>query len=418
MNHTHTAFRVGKWLPSDHKVLHRWLGKLIEETSDHDGSLLPLVQEFQDLIEGESDLFMLFHLMFSQVPHKPPYNLDPTGEPQIRSYLVMLRLINRVLTRAPEFNKTVMVGCPINAILDWPMGTKAGFTAFLDSRVNRQLKEILNEWGRFLASEDSRYALNADPERGWLGRDALEAMPDFVEEYQCDPAQPFYGFKSWDDFFTRKFRDGRRPVADPEDDKVIVNACESAPYQLAHHVRLRDKFWIKAQPYSLMDMMDGDNLVEKFVGGTVYQAFLSPMTYHRWHSPVNGRVVNAYVIDGSYFAECPAEGFDPESPNASQSYLTAMASRALVFIEADDPGIGLLCLMFVGMAEVSSCQITVYEGETVKKGDQLGMFHFGGSTYCLILGPQAKVEFDLHGETPGLHSSNIRLNERLGRVVS
>jgi phosphatidylserine decarboxylase len=29
-------------------------------------------------------------------------------------------------------------------------------------------------------------------------------------------------------------------------------------------------------------------LAELFQGGTVYQAFLSALSYHRWHSPVNG----------------------------------------------------------------------------------------------------------------------------------
>jgi len=29
---------------------------------------------------------------------------------------------------------------------------------------------------------------------------------------------------------------------------------------------------------------------ESFVGGTVYQGFLSPWCYHQWHSPVDGIV--------------------------------------------------------------------------------------------------------------------------------
>ena len=61
--------------------------------------------------------------MFSQVPNKPPYNNDPSGKPQVRDYIHMLQLINHVMTNAPEFNKSGLVGFPINAILDWPMGT-------------------------------------------------------------------------------------------------------------------------------------------------------------------------------------------------------------------------------------------------------------------------------------------------------
>ncbi|WP_404840871.1 phosphatidylserine decarboxylase [Alkalilimnicola ehrlichii] len=99
-------------------------------------------------------------------------------------------------------------------------------------------------------------------------------------------------------------------MAEPGDDAVVVNACESAPYKLAQKVRRTDKFWIKAQPYSLAHMLDGDPLVDLFVGGTVYQAFLSALSYHRWHSPVSGRIVKTCVVDGTYYSETLTEGPD------------------------------------------------------------------------------------------------------------
>ena len=188
-------------------------------------------------------------------------------------------------------------------------------------------------------------------------------------------------------------------------------------YRLAKHVKLADRFWIKAQPYSLQHMMAMDPLAEQFAGGTVYQAFLSALSYHRWHSPVSGRIVKTRIVDGTYYAEALSEGFDPAGPNNSQGYITQVAARALIFIEADNPDIGLICVMFVGMAEVSSNEITVYEGQRVKKGDQLGMFHFGGSTHALIFRPEVKLEFDFHGQTPGLHSDNIPLRSRIATVV-
>ena len=89
----------------------------------------------------------------------------------------------------------------------------------------------------------------------------------------------------------------------------------------------------------------------------------------------------------------------------------------MVFIEADNPAIGLMCVLPVGMAEVSTCEITVYEGQHVKKGDQLGMFHFGGSTHCLMFRAGVRLDFDLHGQTPGLTSSNIPVNARIATVI-
>lgn len=410
-------YQVGQWLPSDQQFFDEWLTKLVEGTASSGKPLLPVIQEFKDLIEEDPQLFMLFNQMFEQIPKEKKFTKDPAGKVQIKNYRQMLRVMNRILTRAPEFNQTGLVGFPINAIINWPMGTPAGTEAFLNEKVNRQLKKILNQWAVFLRSPSSRYVLNDHPENGWFGRDAKIAMPGFAEDFISDPDMPYKGFTSWDDFFTRQFREGRRPVASPNDDAVIANACESAPYRIERNVKLVDRFWIKAQPYSLKHMMAMDPLAEQFAGGTVYQAFLSALSYHRWHSPVSGEIIKTRLIDGSYYAEALSEGFDPAGPNNSQGYITQVASRALVFIKADNPDIGLMAVMFVGMAEVSSNEVTVFEGQHVNKGDQLGMFHFGGSSHVLMFRPDVKLKFDLHGQTAGLHSKNIPLKTRIATVV-
>ena len=406
-------FRVGKWLPSDQQVLGRWLDDLIAKADARgDVPLLPVVEEFRQLIERDPEIYMLFAFMLTQTPRKQ----TPADKPQVRTVDHMLKLFNHILTHAPEYDDTGLVGCPINAILDWAMGTHAGFAAFLNDRVNRQFKKMLNEWGLFLKSADSAGVLN-DTDSGWFGPKAMAKMPHFAEDFVCDPAEPHCGFTSWDDFFTRRFRPGVRPVASPADPDVIVNACESAPYRLSHDVRRHDRFWVKGQPYSVAHMLADDPWAGQFVGGTIYQAFLSALSYHRWHSPVDGRVVKTYVHDGTYYSETPAEGYDPAGPDESQGYITEVATRAMVFIEADNPAIGLMCVLPVGMAEVSTCEITVYQGQHVKKGDQLGMFHFGGSTHCLMFRPGVRLDFDFGGQTPGLTSSNIPVNARIATVV-
>ena len=49
-------------------------------------------------------------------------------------------------------------------------------------------------------------------------------------------------------------------------------------------------------------MLDNATLAPQFDGGTVYQAFLSALSYHRWHSPVSGTIVSTRRIDGSCYA--------------------------------------------------------------------------------------------------------------------
>ncbi|THH28662.1 hypothetical protein EUX98_g5519 [Antrodiella citrinella] len=389
--------RLGGWLPKDHRVMEQWLAKHVakvdERARKHFGEpLAPVLQEFQHLIESDSVIYMGFHQMFEQVPMKPPYCHDPTGKPQVRDYKLMLALFNDILTSAPEYENNDLVGFPINAILDWPMGTPAGYSMFTNEKVNKQFKKLFDVWFDFLISPDSRVVLTT-ADNGWFGPGASAVMPNFVQTYVCDPDAEYYAFRSWDDFFTRAFRPGMRPVDFPQDD-IITSACESTIYCRATDVKERDSFWLKGQPYSLADMLNHDaTYVPQFAGGTVYQAFLSATKYHRWHSPVNGTIVDVVDVPGTYYAESPAMGFDPAGPNDSQAFITAMATRALIYIQADYAQIGLLCFIAVGMSEVSSCEVKVTKGQKVSKGDELGMFHFGGSTHCLIFRPETKITF-------------------------
>jgi phosphatidylserine decarboxylase len=68
------------------------------------------------------------------------------------------------------------------------MGTHAGFAAFLNDRVNRQFKKMLNEWGLFLKSAELAGVLN-DTDSGWFGPKAMTKMPHFAEDFVCGPAK-------------------------------------------------------------------------------------------------------------------------------------------------------------------------------------------------------------------------------------
>lgn len=82
-------------------------------------------------------------------------------------------------------------------------------------------------------------------------------------------------------------------------------------------------------------MMAGDELATQFVGGTVYQAFLSALSYHRWHAPVSGTIKKAFVVDGTFFSEKISAAIintnDAEQSKlgltSSQSYIAHMATR-------------------------------------------------------------------------------------------
>jgi len=75
----------------------------------------------------------------------------------------------------------------------------------------------------------------------------------------------------------------------------------------AYNVQGYENFWLKDNNYSLYDMLGAEKMHIKdlidshFVGGTVYQAYLDPWCYHRWHSPVSGTLVKSFKLGGTYF---------------------------------------------------------------------------------------------------------------------
>ena len=82
--------RVGGWLPQNHSILATWIDRrTVHCDAPEPEPFLPVIRDFQKLIEGDGEIFMGFHRMFEQVPAKPPYNEDPTGKPQVRYIQLM-----------------------------------------------------------------------------------------------------------------------------------------------------------------------------------------------------------------------------------------------------------------------------------------------------------------------------------------
>ncbi|KAG7100140.1 hypothetical protein E1B28_001920 [Marasmius oreades] len=387
----------------------RWLDKKIAKldanpTSPDDWH--PVIQEFLTLIEGDPILSMDCDDMFKQIPDKSRFDWSPEEVPQVRDYKHMLSLFDHILNCSPEWEDNSMVCYPMQAILDWPLHTTAGQAVFSNPLVNAQFKKVFNVWAEYLSSCDSTYVLTKD-DNGWLGPSAIgEPSADFETTFVCDPTDKHYGFKSWDDFFTRKFRPGARPIAEPDNDAVITNSCESIVYRISQNVQANDRFWLKNQPYSLEHMFNRDPLTPLFVGGTVYQAYLTSKSYHRWHSPVSGVVTKVVHIPGSYFRIYPTEIPDDRPDDLGQT-VCSHASTVLIFMEGDHPGVGLMCVMAVGMIEVSTCEVTVQKGARIRKGDELGSFHFGGSTYCLVFRPETELVFSIKTGDKALLNTKI-----------
>ena len=325
----------------------------------------------------------------------------------------MFQLFNLAISDAPEYNEERLVGRPVNAVIATSMQTDSGKEIFNNKDINLHLKNMFNVWVTILKTEKSQHVLNKD--KGWLSEGSRERLtipqyddptPDnpqkpllsFTEAYACNIDDPYFGFKSWDDFFVRKHKNDKiRPLpADPKvDNSLITCACESHLYRIANEVKLKDDFWAKDKAYSLKDMFNGDlESANKFVGGSVFQTYLSPRDYHHWHSPVKGTVEKIVHVWGTYYSVYPDIVNDPAPNEQSVGLLPQVATRVLIYIKPDNENIGkLVCFIGIGMFEVSTCQVVVKENDKVNNGDELGMFHFGGSSHALVFTKEAKIDF-------------------------
>lgn len=403
-----------------------WAIKAVKEAKKPKHELHPSLKSFQGLIDEDPKLKKLANNMFAEA--SAHYAEDPIGDCAIQDFQHFLHAVNIIIKSGPRWydiqqpdTAMGMIGFPINTLLHWPMGTASGYQFWRLPQVNDQMGEVLRTWGNFLASPASTTCLNQ--QNGWMSPNARDLLAiqgnngttkySFEQLYICDPKALNYGFESWDDFFVREFRRGIRPVEatdnGPTDDQwpdptlVIVNACESAPLKVSTGVELWDSFYLKGQPYSLLNMLNmNHDMARQFVGGTVYQAYLSAMSYHRWHAPVSGTVKGIEMVSGTYYSENWFKGIagargsekpDVAAPNCSQPYLSAVATRGIIYIEADNSKIGLMAIIFIGITEVSSCEFTVSAGQRVQKGQQIGMFHFGGSSYCMLFRPGVDLGF-------------------------
>ena len=129
-------------------------------------------------------------------------------------------------------------------------------------------------------------------------------------------------------------------------------------------------------------------------------------------------MVRSFVVDGTYYSEADTEGAAAIEPQNSQGYMAHVATRAVIVLEADDPAIGTLAFVPIGMSDVSSCLISpdVVPGHHLAKGDELGRFQFGGSTFCLVLRPGAVDQLAL-GAVPQPHDPDAPLVEVRSQIL-
>lgn len=413
------ATRAG-YLPEHRASLHPWHKRIEDELRANPAPMhSPSVQRLGVLIESNGIVRMYVEQMLQQQGclHDPLGNPIPPAS-VIKSIPDMLDKLAYVTSRAPWYNEPHF---PISALFVYTMMTPAGEALFRYTEFNECLRTILREWCNYLESPASRNVLTTseDPDQtGWLSPAAYRSMKLWLFEI-LDFGEPHWGFSSYNGYFHRKIlsevtagqepperypkqrhdwqsnaRPGEhpRPIAGPGDSRVVVSANDGTVWKIARNVQREAKFWLKGQPYSLVNMLNGHPNVDEFVGGDVFQSFLSGANYHRWHAPIDGVVKYAKVTNGLMFSDAESAGWDPGAGIKSQGYESAVNTRGLVLIENEAKN-QKVWVIPVGITEISSVTISVEENRLVKKGDELGYFSYGGSTLVLVFARNVIREF-------------------------
>lgn len=264
------------------------------------------------------------------------------------------------------------------------------------SPLSAWIVEYANTWGAYLDTLESAEevaSFRKDPVFNW-------------DQYMPPPS----GYKTFNQFFARHVKPGMRPVAAPADDAILVAPADSTFvgwWQVSQRSTIYvdpNKLSIKGVQWSIHELLEGSAYADRFKGGVFTHSFLDTFDYHRWHAPVRGRVIESRVLQGQAYLEV---GTRPAMVHGEPAnVLTAIDGTGYQFVQTRglvviDSPIGLVACLPMGMAQVSSVVITAEEGVTLRKGEELGYFQFGGSDFVMVFERASNVHLT---SQPNVHA--------------
>ena len=251
--------------------------------------------------------------------------------------------------------------------------------------------QYAEELGRWLDTPDSI----AEIKTFW------DSPPYNMKEY----IEPRGGWRDFNDWFARSVKPGYRPIAAISDPRVIVSPADCT-YGGQFEIRSDTGITIKGLHWDVKELLKDCPYKDEFNGGLFIHSFLGPADYHREHAPVGGKVVWAKNIKGDVYLEVNAVPIPDTDGVKTLVPYRAMDNAKNQFDAPDTPGyqfaqtrglvvletaIGLVAVLPMGMAQVSSVVLTAEKGVTLTKGDEISYFQFGGSDICLVFQRQSNV---------------------------
>lgn len=185
-----------------------------------------------------------------------------------------------------------------------------------------------------------------------------------LDDYCCD------GFKCFNDFFTRKIKDGKRPIdSDPD---ALISPCDGllSVYSVTDGTVIP----IKQSRYTVSSLLGGDPVAEKFSDGVCLVFRLCVDNYHRYCYIDDGIKLKGSFIAGKLHTVRPIAL--EKVPVFTENCREYTVIRTKNFGDAVQIEVGA---MLVG-------KIKNHRGaKKVKRGNEKGMFLYGGSTVVVLL---------------------------------
>jgi phosphatidylserine decarboxylase len=288
--------------------------------------------------------------------------IDNAGVRGIDSLEAFCDYVNNLVTWIPDAREAVPKVLSIHFIVNQAPGDALN----KDQAFSRWMGQVAKAWGAFLDSPASA-----------PGVQSFAALPAFkTDDYFPGPS----GWLTFNQFFAREIRPGKRPIADPADDTVIVSPAD-AVFMGAWPIGDRSTITVKGAEWRIADLLSGSPYTGEFGRGIYTHSFLHIEDYHRFHVPVGGVIKEVRNVHGRVYLDVVKR---PDGTLASVNGDTYQFSQERGFVVIDSPTVGLVAVVPVGMSLISSVTLTPEVGARLAKGDELGYFQFGGSDIVMI----------------------------------
>ncbi|MSU46455.1 MAG: phosphatidylserine decarboxylase [Lacunisphaera sp.] len=221
---------------------------------------------------------------------------------------------------------------------------------------------------------------------GWkmsLRASANKILP-FIVEYDMDVdefAKKPFSFKTFNEFFYRALKEGARPIA--EGDHVAVLPADGRHLAFQTY-DATDGFYAKGQRFDLAAFLGDPALATEFAGGSMLISRLCPVDYHRFHFPVSGTPGEPRLINGFLYSV---------SPIALRQNLAYLWENKRMVTLLESPVFGRVAVVEIGATMVGSIMQTFVPGRAVVKGEEKGLFKFGGSCVVTIF-QRGRIKLD------------------------